>query len=60
MIPCELAKTPELSLLKRKYHVIEAMYWRKNGNKSMKRHCLNMARRERINKCEFLGDELPF
>ncbi|TDX14600.1 hypothetical protein EDF88_3917 [Buttiauxella sp. BIGb0552] len=60
MIPVELAKTPELSRLKRKYHVIEALYWRKDGNKRMKNHCLSMAKVERINKCEFLGDELPF
>ncbi|MFE4125393.1 hypothetical protein ACFX4S_14905 [Kosakonia sp. YIM B13605] len=60
MIPVDLAKTPELSRIKRKYHVIEALYWRKDGNKSMKRHCMSMARSERINKCDFLGDELPF
>lgn len=60
MIPVQLARTPELSRLKRKYHVIEALYWRKDGNKRMKRHCLGLARDERINKCEFLGDELPF
>lgn len=60
MIPVELAKTPELSRLKRKYHVVEALYWRKSGNKRMKNHCRDMAKVERINKCEFLGDDLPF
>ena len=29
MIPVELAKTPELSRLKREYHIAEARYWRK-------------------------------
>jgi len=57
MIPVTPARTPELSRLKRKYH---ALYWRKDGNKQMKRHCLDMARVERINKCDFLGDEMPF
>ncbi|MBW9430443.1 hypothetical protein FHC77_06745 [Atlantibacter hermannii] len=60
MIPVTPARTPELSRLKRKYHVIEALYWRKDGNKQMKRHCLDMARVERINKGDFLGDEMPF
>lgn len=62
MIPAELARTPELSRLKRKYHITEALYWRKSGNKSMKSFCLNMARRERINMGEFLSEpnELPF
>ncbi|MEI9569482.1 MULTISPECIES: hypothetical protein [Atlantibacter] len=60
MIPVTPARTPELSRLKRKYHVVEALYWRKDGNKQMKRHCLDMARVERINKCDFLGDEMPF
>lgn len=31
MIPVELAKTPELSRLKREYHIAEARYWRKAG-----------------------------
>lgn len=62
MIPVDLARTPELSRLKRQYHLTEAMYWRKSGNKSMKRSCLYLARNERINKGEFLAppDELPF
>ncbi|EAU4474155.1 hypothetical protein EAU29_07400 [Salmonella enterica] len=62
MIPVELARTPKLSSLKRKYHLIEAMYWRECGNKSMKRNCLSLARNERINKGEFLSNpsELPF
>lgn len=60
MIPVQLAKTPELSRLKRKCYVVEAMYWRKDGNRKMKALCLLMARDERINKCEFLGDELSF
>lgn len=40
----------------------EAMYWRKAGDKSMKSFCLDMARRERMNKGEFLANpsELPF
>lgn len=36
MIPVELAKTPELSRLKREYHIAEARYWRKAGDKSKK------------------------
>ncbi|MDM3050894.1 hypothetical protein OGV87_09825 [Citrobacter sp. CK183] len=62
MIPVDLARTPKLSRIKRKYHIIEAIYWRENGNKSMKRHCLRMARDERINKREFLSNpsEIPF
>ncbi|EDR5177713.1 TPA: hypothetical protein G8O67_004911 [Salmonella enterica] len=62
MIPVDLARTPKLSHIKRKYHLIEAMYWRENGNKSMKRNCLWLARNERINKGEFLANpsELPF
>ncbi|WVX87635.1 hypothetical protein [Salmonella phage NM-3] len=38
------------------------MYWRKSGNKSMKRNCLSLAKNERINKGEFLANpsELPF
>lgn len=60
MIPVDLARTPELSRIKRKYHVVEALYWRKAANKSMKRHCMRMARDERINKCDFLGEDLPF
>lgn len=62
MIPTDLAVTPKLSRIKRKYHLIEAIYWREHGNKSMKRNCLYLARSERINKGEFLAnpDELPF
>ncbi|EOC0702400.1 hypothetical protein ACIU3Q_005602 [Salmonella enterica subsp. enterica serovar Kokomlemle] len=62
MIPVDLAITPELSRLKRQYHLTEAMYWRKSGNKSMKRSCLLLAKNERINKGEFLANpsELPF
>lgn len=62
MIPVDSATTPELSRIKRVYHVVEALYWRKSGNKSMKRFCLSMAKRERMNKCEFLANpsELPF
>lgn len=62
MIPTDLARTPELSRLKRQYHLTEAMYWRKSGDKSMKSFCLSMARRERMNKGEFLEDphKLPF
>ncbi|HHR3911982.1 TPA: hypothetical protein ACS5ZX_004942 [Salmonella enterica] len=62
MIPVDLARTPELSRLKRQYHLTEAMYWRKSGNKSMKRNCLSLAKNERINKVEFLDNpsELPF
>lgn len=62
MIPVDLARTPELSRLKRQYHLTEAMYWRKSGDKSMKRNCLALARNERINKGEFLTNpsELPF
>ncbi|HDW0017129.1 hypothetical protein ACEV7C_08915 [Enterobacter ludwigii] len=61
-IPVDLARTPELSRLKRKCHVTEALFWRKAGNKSMKSFCLYQARRERMNKCEFLANpnELPF
>lgn len=46
MIPVDLARTPELSRLKRQYHLTEAMYWRKSGNKSMKRNCLSLAKNE--------------
>lgn len=62
MIPADLARTPELSRIKRQYHVTEALYWRKSGNKSMKNFCLSMAKRERMNKCELLANhsELPF
>lgn len=62
MIPVDLATTPELSRIKRQYHVTEALYWRKSGNKSMKSFCLSMAKRERMNKFEFLANpsELPF
>ncbi|EEJ3347659.1 hypothetical protein JU84_002760 [Salmonella enterica] len=62
MIPVDLARTPKLSRIKRKYHLIEAIYWREHGNKSMKRNCLSLARNERINKGEFFAnpDELPF
>ncbi|ECV6062854.1 hypothetical protein F2V21_19665 [Salmonella enterica subsp. enterica] len=62
MIPVDLARTPELSRLKRQYHLAEAIYWRKSGNKSMKRNCLSLAKNDRINKGEFLANhsELPF
>ncbi|EBY3428950.1 hypothetical protein D4E50_14965 [Salmonella enterica subsp. enterica serovar Senftenberg] len=62
MIPTDLARTPELSRIKRQYHLTEAMHWRKAGDKSMKSFCLDMARRERMNKGEFLANpsELPF
>ncbi|EBT5956334.1 hypothetical protein CN829_09235 [Salmonella enterica] len=62
MIPTDLARTPELSRIKRQYHLTEAMYWRKAGDKSMKSFCLDMARRERMNKGEFMANpsELPF
>ncbi|EAB6818972.1 hypothetical protein UX924_001029 [Salmonella enterica] len=62
MIPVDLARTPELSRIKRQYHVTEALYWRKSGDKSKKNFCLYMAKRERMNKCEFLANpsELPF
>lgn len=62
MIPTDLARTPELSRIKRQYHLTEAMYWRKAGDRSMKSFCLVMARRERINKGEFLANpnEIPF
>lgn len=62
MIPVDLARTPELSRIKRQYHVTEALYWRKSGNKSKKNFCLYMAKQERMNKCEFLANpsELPF
>ena len=60
MIPVQLAKTPELSRLKRNCYVAEALYWRKVGNKRMENHYRHMASIERLNKFEFLGDELPF
>ncbi|MEG7606685.1 hypothetical protein [Citrobacter braakii] len=62
MIPVDLARTPELSRIKRQYHVIEALYWRKSGDKSKKNFYLYMAKQERMNKCEFLANpsELPF
>ncbi|EAB5378209.1 hypothetical protein DPC42_02990 [Salmonella enterica subsp. enterica serovar Brunei] len=62
MIPVDLARTPELSRIKRQCHVTEALYWRKAGNKSMKSFCLSMAKRERMNKGEFLANpsELQF
>lgn len=62
MIPVDLARTPELSRIKRQYHVTEALYWRKSGDKSKKNFCLYMAKQERMNKCEFLAkpSELPF
>lgn len=62
MIPVDLATTPKLSRIKRRYHVQEALFWRASGNKSMKSFCLYMAKRERMNKCEFLANpsELPF
>ncbi|EBX8594177.1 hypothetical protein DTG61_04595 [Salmonella enterica subsp. enterica serovar Brunei] len=62
MIPVDLARTPELSRIKRQCHVTEALYWRKAGNKSMKSFCLSMAKRERMNKGELLANpsELPF
>ncbi|EHP6150075.1 hypothetical protein U3B79_005234, partial [Escherichia coli] len=50
MIPVELAKTPELSRLKREYHIAEARYWRKAGDKSKKQLCLWQAQRERMNE----------
>jgi hypothetical protein len=46
MIPVDLAKTPELSRIKRQYHVTEALHWRKSGNKSMKAFvypCINVS-----------------
>lgn len=55
MIPVELAKTPELSRLKREYHIAEARYWRKAGDKSKKQLCLWQAQRERMNEREFLS-----
>lgn len=62
MIPTDLARTPELSRRKRLYHIAEALYWREAGDKSMKSFCMSMARRERMNKGEFLADphKLPF
>lgn len=62
MIPVDLARTPELSRIKRQYHVTEALYWRKSGDKSKKNFCLYMAKQERMNKCQFLANpsELPF
>lgn len=62
MIPADLATTPELSRIKRQYHVTEALYWRKSGDKLKKNFCLYMAKQERMNKCEFLANpsELPF
>lgn len=62
MIQVDLATTPKLSRIKRRYHVQEALFWRESGNKSMKSFCLSMAKRERMNKCEFLANpsELPF
>lgn len=62
MIPVQLAVTPELSRLKRKCHLTEAMYWRKSGNHKLKSACLDLARQERINRGEFLAnpEELPF
>lgn len=46
MIPVELAKTPELSRLKREYHIAEARYWRKAGDKSKKQLCIWLAEKE--------------
>lgn len=62
MIPVELAKTPELIRLKREYHIAEARYWRKAGDKSKKQLCLWQAQRERMNEREFLSSpsDLPF
>jgi hypothetical protein len=59
MIPVQLAKTPELSKLKRNAHVAEALYWRKAGNRQLKRLSMDLARNEKINKGEFLQDP-PF
>lgn len=60
MLPVQLARTPKQSHLKRKSLLVEALYWRDEGNRKMKRVCLSMARDERLNKGLFLGDELPF
>lgn len=62
MIPVDLATTPKLSRIKRRYHVQEALFWRESGDKSKKNFCLYMAKQERMNKCEFLANpsELPF
>ncbi|WP_077777766.1 hypothetical protein, partial [Escherichia coli] len=48
--------------LKREYHIAEARYWRKAGDKSKKQLCLWQAQRERMNEREFLStpSELPF
>nr|WP_100031390.1 hypothetical protein [Escherichia coli] len=45
-----------------KYHIAEARYWRKAGDKSKKQLCLWQAQRERMNEREFLSSpsELPF
>lgn len=62
MIPTDLERTPELSRLKCQYYVAEALYWREAGNKSRENFCLSLARREQMNKGEFLADphKLPF
>ncbi|HGA5699015.1 TPA: hypothetical protein ACIS09_001670 [Salmonella enterica subsp. enterica serovar Birkenhead] len=61
MIPVELARTPELSRLKRKYHIAEAMYWRKAGNRQLKILSLHLSRLEKINRGELLDDNrMPF
>lgn len=60
MIPVDLAKTPEASRLKRAYHLAEARYWRQQGNRSMKKHALHLARCEKVNKRDFLDGVIPF
>lgn len=60
MIPVDLAKSPEASRLKRAYHLAEARFWRQQGNHTMKKNALHLARCERVNIRDFLGNDLPF
>ena len=63
MIPVELAKTPELSRLKREnITLLRLVTSVKRGDKSKKQLCLWQAQRESMNEREFFPSpsELPF
>lgn len=60
MIPASPADTPKTSMLKRKYYLCEALYWRAQGNRTMKRTALSGAYMERMNLKHFLNPDIPF
>ncbi|EKN3978932.1 MULTISPECIES: hypothetical protein [Yersinia] len=54
-----LAATESESILKRKEHIQDALYYRRKKQKKVKQACLNLARLEWINQRYFLGEQ-PF